>query len=51
MFAPMGQAIKAGDNVAAAGALLDAVGERTGVLQELPPELQTVVRDHAARCR
>lgn len=46
-FAPIGQALKAGDNVAAARALLDAVDDRSGVLETQSPEVQIVVLDNA----
>jgi hypothetical protein len=47
LFSPVGQAVKAGDNLAAASILLDVVDDRTGVLQTWPPELQAVVKDNA----
>lgn len=46
-FAPIGQAVKAGDSAAAARAMLDAVDDRSGVLQTWSPEIQAVVLENA----
>jgi pimeloyl-ACP methyl ester carboxylesterase len=46
-FGPTVQAIKAGDNAAAARRLLEGVNEEPGVLDSYPPALRAVVLDNA----
>ncbi|GAB4038076.1 MAG: alpha/beta hydrolase [Rubrivivax sp.] len=51
MFGPVIDALEAGDTAAALRALMDAAGQRAGVLESLPPEQRTMLEDNARTLR